>query len=295
MEEYISLMNINFTALRAFYEVARCNSFTLAADHLCLTQPAVSKAVSGLEDVLGISLFERTSRQVRLTEAGQGLWDHARSIFAMEQAAMDEIVQRRGLRRGKLHIGASTTIASFWLVQELARYLQCYPDIDVHVSAGNTQSMVQRVLDGEVEMALVEGGVIEEPRLDCHWWRNEPLLLVAAPTYPVQYHDLNCSRWVMREQGSGTAQVVHDYLERAGIFPQARVVVESNQAVVEMVVAGAGIAIVPLVLARHYQERGELVPLPWPLYPLERPLTKISLRGRQPSPAREAFEALLVS
>ena len=285
-------MNIHFPSLRAFYEVGRCGSFTAAADRLFLTQPAVSKAVSVLEERMGLALLERTSRQVRMTEAGQALWEHARSIFALERAALDEMAERRGLRRGRLVIGASTTIASYWLAQDLARLLARHPGMDIEVSSGNTQSMVARVLDGSVEMALVEGPVGEE-RLDCHWWRNEPLLLICPPALAVNPRDLSQTRWVVREQGSGTAQVVETYLTLAGIQPRQRVVVESNQAVVELVVAGSGVAIVPAVMAAAHLERGELQTLPWPLYPLERPLSKITLKGRPASPARHVFEGLL--
>lgn len=285
-------MNIHFTALRAFYEVGRCGSFTEAADRLCLTQPAISKGVSGLEASLGIALLERTSRQVHLTEAGQGLWLHARSIFALERAALDEMAQRRGVRRGRLHIGASTTIASYWLAHDLAQFLRSYPDMDIEVSSGNTRSIVQRVSEGEVEMALVEGPV-QEDHLDCQWWRNEPMRLVAAPFISVAGNALAEQRWVLREQGSGTARVVEHYLERAGISPRQRVIVESNQAVVELVVAGCGVAIVPEVMALPHLRQGELVELPWPLYPLQRSLSKITLKGRPASPARAAFERIL--
>lgn len=287
-------MNIHFTALRAFYEVGRCGSFTEAAERLCLTQPAISKGVSGLEASLGIALLERTSRQVSLTEAGQGLWLHARSIFALERAALDEMAQWRGVRRGRLHIGASTTIASYWLAHDLAQFLRSYPDMDIEVSSGNTRSIVQRVSEGEVEMALVEGPV-QENHLDCQWWRNEPMRLVRAPFISVTGNALAEQRWVLREQGSGTARVVEHYLERAGISPRQQVIVESNQAVVELVVAGCGVAIVPEVMALPHLRQGELVELPWPLYPLQRPLSKITLKGRPASPARAAFEKILVS
>ncbi|NDU86019.1 MAG: LysR family transcriptional regulator [Ferrovum sp.] len=285
-------MNINFHHLRAFTEVARQGSFTLAAEQLHLTQPAVSKAVGNLEDVLGISLLERTSRQVKLTPAGEALFAHARSIFTLEQAALEDLAARRGLRKGRLTIGASTTIAAYWLAQDLTHFLELYPDLEVRVSSGNTQTMAHQVLEGEVEVALVEGPVADE-RLDCRLWRNEPLVLVAAAHLAGHGLMVEHCRWILREEGSGTGLVVAGYLARKGLTPAHRVVVESNQAAVQMVVAGAGVAMVPAIMAAPYLSRGELQQLPWTGEELLRPLSKITLRGRPPSPARQAFERLL--
>ncbi|MBW8066686.1 MAG: LysR family transcriptional regulator [Ferrovum sp.] len=283
-------MKLNFHHLRAFAEVARTGSFTGAAECLYLTQPAISKAVGSLEEVLGIALLERTSRQVKLTEAGVSLFSHARSIFALEQAALQDIEERRGLRKGCLHIGASTTIATYWLGQDLALFLERYPQIDIRVSSGNTETMVHQVLEGLVEVALVEGPVDEE-RLNCELWDNEPLLLVTKPG--VERAHLGQCRWILREEGSGTARVVAEILTHLGIVPARQVVVQSNQAAVQMVVAGVGVAIVPAIMAAHHLERGELACIPWSQGELQRSLSKISLKGRPASPARAAFESFL--
>ena len=283
-------MKLNFHHLRAFAEVARTGSFTGAAEYLHLTQPAVSKAVSSLEEILGIALLERTSRQVKLTQAGVSLFSHARSIFALEQAALQDIEERRGLRKGCLHIGASTTIATYWLGRDLAIFLERYPQMDIRVSSGNTETMVHQVLEGWVELALVEGPVDEE-RLNCELWHNEPLLLVTKPG--VEREHLEHCRWILREEGSGTARVVAETLAHLGIVPARQIIVQSNQAAVQMVVAGVGVAIVPAIMAAHHLEQGELTCIPWLQGDLQRPLSKISLKGRPVSPARAAFESFL--
>ncbi len=285
-------MNINFQYLRAFAEVARCGSFTLAAEHLHLTQPAVSKAVRELENHLEMTLMERTSRQVSLTEAGSTLYEHARSIFALELAALEDIKARRGLQRGRLVVGASTTIAAYWLPAYLTRFLALYPGLELSLVSGNTEKIARDVLDCRVDVALVEGAV-DDVRLDCTPWHDEPLTLVAPMRQPVSQEALRHQCWIVRESGSGTAQVTEDFLQQQGIHPQRRVVVGSNTAAVQMVLAGAGVFLVPRTMVQSHIERGALQEVVLPSGPLTRPLNWINLRGRPASPARRAFETLL--
>src|SRR5690606_1883109 len=111
-------MRLNLHLLKVFHTVATEGSFSAAARQLHISQPAVSKAVAELERQLDMALIERTGtrtgRGPMLTEAGAVLNAHARGIFALEHAAVEELQERSGLKRGRLVIGASTTIASYW-------------------------------------------------------------------------------------------------------------------------------------------------------------------------------------
>ena len=115
---------MNLHSLRVFYTVAKLGSFSGAAEALFISQPAVSKALKEQEHQLNIQLIERASkgRKLTLSEGGQALYDHARSIFAIEKAAIEDIKSRTGLKRGTLVIGTSTTIASYWLPPYLAKF-----------------------------------------------------------------------------------------------------------------------------------------------------------------------------
>ena len=285
-------MNLNFQYLRAFAEVARCGSFTQAAEHLHLTQPAISKAVRELENHLEMTLLERTSRHVSLTEAGFALYEHARSIFALELAALEDIKARRALQRGRLVVGASTTIAAYWLPAYLTRFLALYPGMEVSLVSGNTEKIARDVLDCRVDVALVEGSV-EDARLECTPWHNEPLTLVAPTGHAISEAALRQQCWIVRESGSGTAQVTEDFLRQQGILPRRRVVVGSNTAAVQMVLTGAGVCLVPRIMVQAHIARGALQEVALPSGPLTRPLNWINLRGRPASLARRAIEALL--
>ncbi len=287
-------MHIPFTSLRAFAAVAQQGSFTLAAQALHLTQPAISKSVRELEQLLETVLLERRPRQVRLTEAGAALLEHARAIFALEQAALEDLRARRGLQKGRLALGASTTIAAYWLPTYLARFAARHPGIALSLSSGNTARIAQQVLDGQVEVALVEG-IVQEAGLACLPWHDEPLTLIAPPGLEVDTENLPGQVWVMREQGSGTAQVVEDFLRRQGWPAVRRITVGSNTAIVRMVQSGAGVALVPRIMVESLSAQGALKEVALPGGAVTRPLFWLRLHDRPASAAREAFEALLLA
>ncbi len=284
-------MNINFQYLRAFVEVARYQSFTQAAVALHLTQPAISKAVRELELDLDIRLLERTSRQVRLTEAGLALYDQARSIFALEQVMLEEIKARRGLRRGRLVIGASTTIAAYWLPLYLAQFTQQLPDIEVSLMSGNSLTIQHQVLDYQVDIGLVEGPVSDE-RLHCQIWRKERLTLIAPAALDIAPDTLDNQCWIVRESGSGTGEVVNQFFLEHRFEPRRRIEVGSNMAAIQMVLAGGGICLIPRIMVQSAIAQNQLQEIPLASGVLERSLNWVSLKGRPVSLPRQAFEQL---
>ena len=160
---------LNLHLLRIFFTVAEQGSFSQAALALHISQPAVSKGVRELEQQLGLALVERGApsapRTLRLTESGAALHAHARGIFALERAALDDIRARIGLQRGRLVVGASSTIAGYWLPAQIAAFTQQHPHVDLEICGGNTQSIVQALLDGALDMALIEAACKPRTRL----------------------------------------------------------------------------------------------------------------------------------
>ena len=145
---------MNLHGLRVFYTVATQRSFSLAAEALFISQPAVSKAIRELEHIAGLPLLERASKgkTIRLTEAGLALLEHATGIFAIEAAAEQDLKARAGLTRGQLNIGASTTVASYWLTDFLARFHRDHPDIDISLNVANSSHIEQALLKNDIEL-----------------------------------------------------------------------------------------------------------------------------------------------
>ncbi|KKM79901.1 hypothetical protein LCGC14_1345290 [marine sediment metagenome] len=176
---------MNLHLLRIFHTVIVDGSFSRAAETLHISQPAVSRAVKELESQLDLPLIERSGgtgnsrKGVQLTANGDVIFDHARGIFALEKAAIDDIHARVGLKRGTLVIGASTTIAGYWLSPYLVTFANQHPAIDIQVVVGNTQSISRQLVDCDIDIGLVEG-TVNDPRIICEHWRDDKLAVVEA-------------------------------------------------------------------------------------------------------------------
>ncbi len=295
-------MAINLHLLRVFYTVIEAQSFSRAADRLFISQPAVSKAVRELERQLDLALIERgarISRGVQMTEGGAALHAHARSIFALERSAVDDIRARVGLQHGRVAIGVSTTVADYWLPGYLASFVRQCPDVQPDIRVGNTYTISQALLDCRIDLALVEGSV-DDSHIEVTPWRDDALMLVAAAhgslatkrrITPV---DLAACVWLMREQGSGTREVTGKFLEQHGVTPRTTIEIGSNLAIARAVAEDAGIAMLPAVVVEDMIALERIVRVPYRKHDVfSRPLFLLRLKGRPLSPAANAFLGLL--
>lgn len=315
-------MRLNLHLLRVFHAVASAGSFSAAARSLHISQPAVSKGVSELERQLGLTLIERGSGKgaagMSLTEAGAALHEHARAIFALERAAVDELEQRSGLKQGRLVIGASTTIASYWLPRYLQAFSAQWPDIALKVVAANTHSIAEDLFDCRLDIALVEGpvhvdGIAHYP------WKEERLLIVAPPAMAgakpafgvaakaglsgkpamarsvrLATETLSQCTWLVREPGSGTLEVTLDLLSKQGMEPHRSIEIGSNEGIARGVASGLGIAMLPFAVVEDLLLLGRVVEVRTDEMPsLSRLLYRLERRDRPPSPAVQAFMDIL--
>ncbi len=297
-------MVLNLHLLRIFQSVVEQQGFSRAAEVLFISQSAVSKAISELERQLDLPLIERGvgatrgRRGVQLTDGGQALYQHARGIFAMERIAIEEVRERVGLRKGWLRIGASTTVAGYWLPPAIAGFMKQFPDIDVELVVGNTRHTSQAVIDGRIDVAFVEG-VVDDPRIDSTLWKDEALQLVAmkdsalATSRRPTTTALAQQTWLVRETGSGTRQVTQSFLASRAIVPRKMVEIGSNEAIARAVAAGAGIAILPAVVVADLIAVERVRAVVIADESLSRPLFRLEFASRPHSPALNAFLAVL--
>lgn len=291
-----SAHGLNLHLLRVFCAVVERNGFSRAAQALFVSQSAVSKALRELENQLDLPLIDRSGgRGVRLTEGGQALYRHARGIFAMERAALEEVRERVGLRRGGLRIGASTTVAAYWLSELFARHAALHPQLDSALVVGNTEEISSALVDCRIDAGFVEGPPHDE-RIAATRWREESLQAVvsAGSTLGVgrraSVKQLAAQRWLVREPGSGTREVAQRLLQARGIPVTHTLEIGSNHAIARAVAAGDGVAILPAVVVADLIAAGRLRALGLPEGPpMQRPLYRLELINRPRSPALEAF------
>lgn len=243
-------MKLNLHLVRVFYQIVENQSFTKAAEKLFISQSAVSKAIRELETQLGLSLIERNmtgvkkNKTIKLTEDGRILFEHARAIFSLEKVAIDDLQARIGLKQGKLTIGASTTIASYWLANYVTAFHQKYPNIELNIKVGNTEMMRQALIDCDIDLAIVEGE-IDDQRINKEVWQQEELNIITSPDISFSLKELSNQLWLVREQGSGTYKVTENMLQTLKIKPKQRITMASNEGIARMVACGIGVAILP--------------------------------------------------
>lgn len=288
-----SYMNLHL--LRIFVTVVEASSFSRAADRLGISQPATSKAVKELESQLDTVLLDRQGKGFRPSEPGRALYDYGRAIFALEREADEAVRSYYTLERGQLVIGASTTIATYWLPPCLVAFHARHPGIAISVVSANTRHITEELLECRIDVALVEGEVAD-PRVDIRPWRSEEMIVVApreAPGEAVAGAAPETRTWVMRERGSGSRAAAERILAEAGVMAPQVVEVGSNEAIVQAVAAGIGLGLVPRICARDQLALGRVRRYALGGGPYTRQLYRMRLPQRPVSQSALAFEALL--
>ena len=289
-------MNLNHLAI--FYAVAREGSVTLGAERLHISQPAVSKQLQELERALGMPLFDRLPRGVRLTEAGELLEGYARRLFGLEAEAEAALAELRGLERGTLSVGASMTIGGYLLPDILARFHRKYPGIALRLEIANTEEVEQRLMDGTLDVGLTEG-FLEHPELEASVFREDEMVVIAPPGHPLLSEEpvtaarLCLEPFLVREEGSGTRAVVERAFTERGLALRPVMSLGNIEAIKRAVAAGAGIAIVSALTVELEQEAGTLAVVAVRDLSVRRPLHRLRLRGKHQSHAARAFLELL--
>ncbi|MBE7211824.1 MAG: LysR family transcriptional regulator [Gluconacetobacter diazotrophicus] len=281
--------------LRIFVAVAERQHVTAAARALNLTQSAVSNALAALEERHAVRLFDRIGRGIVLNNTGLAFLDEARAVLARTALAEAVLADLSGLRRGRLAIRASQTIAGYWLPGRLVRFHAAYPAVDLAVEVGNTREVLQAVLDGTCELGIVEGEV-EHLLIEQREVGRDRLVILAHPEHPwlrrdrVRTPDLARAGWIMRETGSGTRSSLEAALAAAGIDPAAlevRMTLPSNEAVLSAVQAGNGVAALSEHVARAALAAGLVAAIGFDLP--ARPFRLLRHRNRHRTRAADAF------
>ncbi|HTZ82154.1 MAG TPA: LysR substrate-binding domain-containing protein [Candidatus Acidoferrales bacterium] len=235
--------------LKVFRAVAEHLNFRKAAEHLFLTQPAVTLQIKALENDLGVRLFDRSANRVTLTSQGAILLRFAEKMARLSSEAERTLGSTDGQFSGELSLGVSTTIAQYVLPRLIGAFLNEHPRVHLSLQSGNTEQVVHALLNGKVSIGLIEGparrrGIHTQP-----FMRDE--LIPIAPANLGLTH-LSASQFLnstllMREQGSGSRQVVESALRKAGFKLKSfksMMNLDSTESIKSAVEAGLGIGFV---------------------------------------------------
>jgi len=292
---------MEFPQLEAFLEAASRGSFRRAAYALYLSQPSVSARIQTLEGEVGVALFHRTARGVRLTEMGQVFLPFAQRSMETLRRGREVLESVRQTSAGILNMATARVIGTYVLPETLQKFQHLYPETNLHIKVGGSLDVLQMVVDEEVQLGLAR--FMEHPDVDALHLYDEEVVLVVHPDHPFAKTGVAAMFAVAQEPlilydpgdpGSSYFQFINRVCRYAGVTPKVEMNLDSVEAAKNMVQLGLGISFLPRSGVRQELESGtltlidvaEVPPVLLPTYVLLR-------RGQQHGPVVVAFLNLL--
>lgn len=258
--------------IRIFLAVAEECHVTRAAGRLNLTQSTVSAALRTLEDRYGVQLFDRSGRGIALTAEGKLFQAEAARLLAAARHATQLLEDLSGAVRGSIAVICSQTVANGWLPPRLVAFHELAPQIDIALRVGNTTQCVDAIASGAADLAFIEADV-SAPFLTQAHVATDHLALVVGSRHPwvaqppKELSAIYDSRWVLREQGSGTRSTFEDHLRAHGLTAPLQVFLElpSNESVCAAVAGSTLATVISRDVAQPHLATGRMVEIPLPL------------------------------
>lgn len=291
-------LQIEFRHLETFCRVADLKSFSKAADDLFLTQPTVSGHILSLEQSLSLRLFDRTSREVRLTKAGEVFQGYASKILSFRKDLLNALSEFSQGIRGELSLGASTIPGEYLLPKLMGDFKKEHPRFIISLKIADTKEIIQYVLQNHVEFGII-GAKLNHPSLLYEKYKEDEIIVVAPSDHPltrkkrVNLQELLKEPWIIREEGSGTQIAVEKALRKKGkSLKQFNVVMEmgSTSSVKEGVKAKLGLAFISGRATEEEVSQGFLSRIDVEgIEPISRQIYIVSHPGRTLSPIGMEF------
>ncbi len=240
--------------IETFLKIAELKSFTRAADELCITQPTVSKQIVDLEHFFEVRLIDRTKRTVTLTKAGEIFYQYAVDMVNLKKDAVDAIASFRGLKKGKMTLGASTIPGIYIMPRLLSDFKKQYAGINFELIIADTKDIIEKMENGFLDFGIV-GSKVETHKVEFKKLVDDTIIFIAPPDFPdsMTLHQFRESPLIVRERGSGTRNTVESAFTKIKDMDRSRLNIiaelSDNEAIKQAVMNGMGMAYISKLAA----------------------------------------------
>ncbi len=287
--------------LRVFRAVARHLNFRIAAEELLLTQSAVTQQIKALESELDTPLFDRTGGRVSLTAEGNALLPFAEKLAELAAEGREAVAATTGVHAGRLAIGASQTIGQYLLPRLIAGFLAENRKVQVTVMGGNTQTILEALMEHRVQLCLIEGPAMRRDVKVQPFMEDHMVCVVPAghawADQEIEVAQIQQATFVAREVGSGSRRIVEQAMEQAGVEVKRlhlAMTFDSTEGLLSAVEAGLGIAFVSRWAVRNQLALGTLKLARVRGLNLARMFSLASAAGPEPSGIPGAFHRFVL-
>jgi DNA-binding transcriptional LysR family regulator len=255
---------MDFKQIEAFISVARLKSFSKAANTIFLSQPTISSHIASLERELCVQLFDRTSKEVFLTPAGESFLEYAINIISIRNNAIANLSDFNTTISGKLNLSASTTPCNSLVPDLIKRFSGLYPDVRFNITEQSSGDIIKDILDLNCEIGIV-GNTIKNPKIKSYKLMEDNLVLVSSTELnipdEITLTDLLKYKFIIREKNSATRSTLDTALESRGINPNLlNIFCEVNNLdnLLQFVKLGTGVSIISEKICFDYIDSSKI-------------------------------------
>ena len=289
---------MEISQLEAFLMAEERGSFRRAAETLHLSQPSLSARVHALEEELGVPLFHRMGRGVRLTEMGKALLPYIERAMEALRQGRDVVENARHASGGVLNMASARNIGTYTLPAMLEQFRRQYPSINVHISIGRSADVLQMVLKEEVQLGLARA--LNHPDIVTTYLYDEDISLATSPDHPfakrgeASIYEVAREPLILYDRDSSYFVLINQVCRAAGISPRVEMTLDSIEATKHLVELDMGISFLPRSGVRHELEHDTLRLIPLTEgYKVTLPTAVLVRRAQHYSPTVLAFLKVL--
>jgi len=293
---------MNLWQLNVFYQVIKFQGFSRAASEIHLSQPTVSSHIKDLESYFGCKLIDRVDKKAIPTKAGEILYRYASKLLRLGEEAESAMAEFQGKISGKLMIGGSTIPGGYILPHLIGDFRKKYNDVMVSMTVGDTDSIVEKILDGSIELGVV-GAKIKHKNIEQKDFVEDEMYLIVPIEHKwskkksIRPESLLDESFIIRERGSGTLKSILNSLEDTTLTRDSfKIVAEmgSTTAVIQAIKSGIGISILSPIAIKNELKLKTLKALKIEGVSFKRSFYLTWHKKRTPSPLNKTFFEFLM-